>query len=56
MNFEVDKYAGDCAWEEWFEVCAVDRCIAKQSLRRQRGRMAKAIALSSSVLSRRRSY
>ena len=35
MNFEVDKYAGDRAWEEWFEVCAVDRCIAKQSLRRQ---------------------
>ena len=32
MNFEVDKYAGDRAWEEWFEVCAVDRCIANQSL------------------------
>lgn len=22
----VDKYAGDDAWREWFEVCAVERC------------------------------
>jgi hypothetical protein len=35
MDIDNDKYAGDSAWEEWFEVCAVDRCMAKYPLRRQ---------------------
>jgi hypothetical protein len=35
MDIDNDKYAGDSAWEEWFEVCAVDRCMTKYPLRRQ---------------------
>jgi len=28
-------YAGDEAWKEWFDICSVDGCTAKDSLRRQ---------------------
>lgn len=28
-------YAGDAAWNEWFEICSVEGCSAKDSLRRQ---------------------
>ena len=30
-----DLYAGDDAWQEWFEVCFVDGCAAAPALREQ---------------------
>ena len=28
MKEKHDVYAGDAAWREWFEMCAVSRCDA----------------------------
>lgn len=33
--FRDGAYAGDEAWKEWFSICSVDGCTAKDPLRRQ---------------------